>query len=204
MWHKKSMTIALQRVLMYKKRTWILLLKCRQTLRECLTLVRLTQKNIIVDFFFKWFSMILWSMMDDLMMHEMLWFCFWNYMICLHGCVNASVKFVFFFHFFINLRNVGGVMHMHTLWIIDYEWHAMIFFLNLDDDACMDAWMHVWNLLFKKMNYSCMHDLVWCMNYSFTFFLKTNSNWFPFHCYFKFMESFYFDFFLLFEIIFLV
>ena len=119
MWHKKSMTIALQRVLMYKKRTWILLLKCRQTLRECLTLVRLTQKNIIVDFFFKWFSMILWSMMDDLMMHEMLWFCFWNYMICLHGCVNASVKFVFFFHFFINLRNVGAVMHMHTLWIID-------------------------------------------------------------------------------------
>jgi len=59
--------------------------------------------------------------MDDLMMHEMLWFSFWNYLICLHGCVNAWVEFAllfFIFSFFINLRNVGGVMHMHTLWII--------------------------------------------------------------------------------------
>jgi len=26
----------------------------------------------------------------------------------------------------------------------------MIFFLNLDDDACMDAWMDGWNLLYSK------------------------------------------------------
>jgi len=74
-------------------------------------------------------------------------------MICLHGCVNAWVEFAFFFsffHFFINLRNVGGVMHMHTLWIINDVWHTMIFFLNLDDDACMDAWMDGWNLLYSK------------------------------------------------------
>ena len=32
-------------------------------------------------------------------------------------------------------------MHMHTLWIIYDVWHAMIFFLNLDDNAFMDAWM---------------------------------------------------------------
>ena len=36
-------------------------------------------------------------------------------------------------------------MHMHTLGIIDDVWHAMIFFLNLDDDACMNAWMHGWD-----------------------------------------------------------
>ena len=63
---------------------------------------------------------------------------------------------------------------------------------------------NVETILFKKMNDSCMHDLVWRMNYlmyefSFAFFLKTNLNCSPFHCYFEFMESFYFDiFFLLF------
>jgi len=188
-------------------------------------------------FFRKWFSMILWSMMDDLMMH-----------VCtLYGMMKQIKKTLFvsfIFPFFINLRNVGGVMHMHTLWIIDDVWHAMIFFLNVDDDACMNAWMlgwdswdsyllffhfsffhkskkcwrsyayahvinHWWYMtcydflfkprrwcmhgcvdawvkfaLFKKMNYSCMHDLVWCTNFSFAFFLKTNSNWFSFHCYF--------------------
>ena len=163
-----------------KGRTWILLLNCRQTPSECLTFLRLKQKKkhcwLFLFVFWKWFSMILWSMMDDLMMHEMLWFSFWNYMICLHACVNTWVEFVFFFFifsFFIKLRNVGGVMHMHTLWIIDDVWHAMIFFLNLDDDACMDAWMAcVKFALFKKMNYSCRHNLVWCMNFSFTFFWK--------------------------------
>jgi len=31
----------------------------------------------------------------------------------------------------------------------DDAWHVMIFFLNLYDDAYMDAWMHEWNLLFS-------------------------------------------------------
>jgi len=105
--------------------------------------------------------MILWSLMNDLMMHEMLWFSFWTIW---YACMDAwmhewNLLFFFsFFHFFINLRNVWGVMHMHTLWIIDDVWHAMIFFLNLDDDACMDAWMHGWNLLYSKrwITHVCM------------------------------------------------
>jgi len=27
---------------------------------------------------------------------------------------------------------------------INYARHVMIFFLNLDDDGCMNAWMHAW------------------------------------------------------------
>ena len=65
------------------------------------------------------------------------------------------------------------------------------------------------NILFKKMDDACMHDLVWCMNYPMYefllhFVLKTNLNCSPLHGYFKFMESFYFDIFLFFQIIFLV
>ena len=72
-----------------------------------------------------------------------------------YACMDAwmhewNLLFFFFFAFFINLRNVGIVIHMHTLWIIDDVWHAMIFFLNLDDDACMDAWMDGWSLLYSK------------------------------------------------------
>jgi len=67
--------------------------------------------NVMI-FFFKLYDMLAW-------MRE-----------CMSGICSI-------FHFFINLRNVGGVMHMHTLWIIDDVWHAMIFFLNL-----VDAWMH--------------------------------------------------------------
>jgi len=65
------------------------------------------------------------------------------------------------------------------------------------------------NILFKNMNDSCMRDLLWCIKYLiyeffFCILFKTNSNCFPFHCYFKFMESFYIDIFLLFQIISLV
>jgi len=80
----------------------------------------------------------------------------WNVMILflklydmlawMHEYMSQICSFFHFFHFFINLRNVGGFMHMHTLWIIDDVWHAMSFFLNQDDDACMDVWMHGWNL----------------------------------------------------------
>jgi len=46
--------------------------------------------------------------------------------------------------------------------------------------------------------------LVWCMKclmyeFSFCIFSKTNSNWPPFHCYFEFMKSFYFEFFYIFK-----
>jgi len=37
----------------------------------------------------------------DAMMHDVLWFSFWNCMICLHGCVDAWVKFTFF-HFHVS------------------------------------------------------------------------------------------------------
>jgi len=48
--------------------------------------------------------------------------------------------------------------------------------------GCMDAWVKF--ALFKKMNYSCMHDLVWCMNYlmyefSFIFKKKNKFELFP-------------------------
>ena len=106
---RESMTIASQRVLMYKRRTWIFLLKCRQTPRECLTFVRLTQKNVIVDFFFfsnffiffwKWFSMILWSMIDDMM-----WWCMTCYDFLFETISYAYMdvwihEWIFFFIFY--------------------------------------------------------------------------------------------------------
>ena len=165
-----------------------MLLNCRQTPSERLTFLRL-KKNIVSDFFFfcKWFSMILWSMMNDLMMHEMLWFSFWNYMICLHVCVNAWVEFALFFIFsFLHKskkcwRSYAYVHVMNHWWcmtcydfIFKLRWWCM--------RGCMNAWVNF--ALLKKMNYSCMHDLVWCMNFSFAFFWTQYSNWFPFHCYF--------------------
>jgi len=86
------------------------LLKCRQTPRECLTFVRLTQKNVIADYFFKFLYFVLEMISNDfveydgrhdLMIHDMLWFYFWNYMICLHGCMDAWVEFAFFTLFLI-------------------------------------------------------------------------------------------------------
>ena len=65
---RESMTISSQRVLMYKRRTWIFLLKCRQTPRECLIFVRLTQKNVIVDFFFFQISLFFFG-------NDFQWFC---------------------------------------------------------------------------------------------------------------------------------
>ena len=38
--------------------------------------------------------------------------------------------------------------------------------------GCMDAWVNF--ALLKKMNYSCMHDLVWCLNFSFLHFFENN------------------------------
>jgi len=43
----------------------------------------------------------------DVMMHDMLWFSFWNYMICLHGYVDAWLKFVFFHFSFILIWKQG-------------------------------------------------------------------------------------------------
>jgi len=134
----------------------------------------------------------------------------YNMLAWMRKCMSGICSIFHFFHFFINLRNVGGVMHMHTLWIIDDVWHAMIFFLNLDDDVCVDAWMHGWNLLYSKrwITHVCMtwYD-VWitlCMNFLLYLKKKTNLNCSPFQYYFEFMELFYFDIFLLFQIISLV
>jgi len=105
---------------------------------------------------------------DDLMMHVhdawwlrrvMIFFLkLYDMLAWMRECMRGICSIFHFFHFFINLRGVGGVMHMHTLWIIDDVWHAIIFFLNLDDDACMDAWMHGWNLLYSKrwITHVCM------------------------------------------------
>jgi len=93
---------------------------------------------------------------------------------------DSNLLLFFIFPFFINLRNVEGVMHMHTLWIIDDVWHAMIFFLNLDDDACMDVCMHGWNLLYSKrwITHACMtwYD-VWI--FLLHFFLKKKFEFIP-------------------------
>jgi len=47
--------------------------------------------------------MILWSMKDDLMMHDMLWFSFWTYMMMhtrMRGCMGGICFLSFFiFHF---------------------------------------------------------------------------------------------------------
>ena len=173
------MTIALQRVLMYKRRTWILLFKCRQTLRECLTFVRLTQKKFslltffkfLCLFFWKWFSMILWSIMVDMMWWCMRYYDFLFELIwwCIHGCMDAWIKFAFFF-------------------IVQFS------FILIDSKEI---------ILFTNMNDSCMHDLVWCIKYLmyeffFLHFFETNSNWSPFHCYFEFIKSFYFEIFFTF------
>ena len=145
--------------------------------------------------------MILWSMMNDLMMHEMLWFSFWTIW---YACMDAwmhewNLLFFSFFHFFHKskkcLRSYAYAHVMNHWWCMtcyDFLFKLRRWCIH----GCVDAWMKF--ALFKKMNYSCMHDLVWCMIFYFTVFLKTNSNWFPFHCYFEFMESFYFDFFFTF------
>jgi len=102
---------------------------------------------------------MLWSMMDDLMIqNDVIFFLkLYDMLAWMRECMSGICS-SFHFSFFTNLRNVGGVMHMHMLWIIDDVWHAMIFFLNLDDDACMDAWMHEWNLLYSKrwITHVCM------------------------------------------------
>ena len=41
----------------------------------------------------------------------------------------------------------------------DDAWDVMIFFLNLYDDAYMNAWMHGWNLLFFIFHFSFI--LIW-------------------------------------------
>jgi len=99
----------------------------------------------------------------------------------MHGWDSWDSYLLFsFFLFFINLRNVGGVMHMHTLWIIDDVWHAMIFFLNLDDDACMDAWMHGWSLLYSKrwITHVCM---TWYDVWIFLLHFFENNIWIDSH-----------------------
>jgi len=107
----------------------------------------------------------------------MIWWCmkcydfFWNYMICLHGCVNAWVKFALFFHFFHKSnkcwRSYAYAHVMNHWWCMtcyDFlfkpRWWRM--------HGCVDAWVKF--ALLKKMNYSCIHNLVWCMNFSFAFF----------------------------------
>jgi len=60
---------------------------------------------------------------------------------------NWKDSFLYFslFIIFINLRNVGRVCLCtcyEFLLNIDYAWPVMIFFFNLDDDACMNLWMH--------------------------------------------------------------
>ena len=129
--------------------------------------------------------MILWSMMNDLMMHEMLWFSFWNYMICLHRCMNAWVEFALFFIFsFLHKsmkcwRSYAYAHVMNHWWCMtcyDFLFKLRRWCMHGCVDAwmrgCMDAWVNF--ALLKKMNYSCMHDLIWCMNFSFAFFfLKT-------------------------------
>jgi len=139
---------------MYKRRTWILLLNCRQTPSECLTFFRLTQKKIIADFFL-FFEIIF----DDFVKYDGWFDDAWNVMVFflklydmlawMRECMSEICSLFFIFSVFINLRNVGGVMYIHTLWFS---------FLNLDDDACMDAWMCGWNLLYSKrwITHVCM------------------------------------------------
>jgi len=50
--------------------------------------------------------MILWSMMDDLIMHDMLWFSFWTYMMMhtwMRGCMDEICFFHFLFFLYFNL-----------------------------------------------------------------------------------------------------
>jgi len=55
----------------------------------------------------------------------------------------------------------------------------MIFFLNLDDDACMDAWMHgcMGEICFIQKDELLMYACLGMMyGFFFCIFLKTNSN----------------------------
>jgi len=54
--------------------------------------------------------MILWSMMDDLMIHDMLWFSFWTYMMMctwMRGCMGGVCFFSFFYFSFILIWEQG-------------------------------------------------------------------------------------------------
>jgi len=105
----------------YKRRTWILLLNCRQTPSECLTFFRLKQKISFLTFSlffvndFQWFCGVWWMIWWCMKCYDFLFKTIW------YACMDAwmhewNLLYFSFFHFFINLRNVGGVMHMHTLW----------------------------------------------------------------------------------------
>jgi len=55
---------------MYKRRTCILLLKCLQTLHECLTFVRLTQKKLSLLTFFKFLYFFLEMILIDFVEYD--------------------------------------------------------------------------------------------------------------------------------------
>jgi len=105
---------------------------------------------------------------DDAWNVMILFFKLYDMLAWMRECMSGICSI---FHFFINLRNVGGVMHMQTLWIIDDVWHAMIFFLNL-----VDAWMHgcMGEFYFIKKDELLMYAWLGMMyEFFFCIFLKT-------------------------------
>ena len=110
---------------------------------------------------------------------------------CMHECVDAWVRLMrllFAFLIFPFFHKPKKCWRSYAYAHIMNHWWCMTCYDFLFKPrrwcmhGCVDAWVEF--ALFKKMNYSCMHDLIWCMNFSFAFFWKQYSNWFSFHYYF--------------------
>jgi len=71
-----------------------------------------------------------------------------------------------------------------------FDWKGENYFIQKDEWV-----MYAWLGMMYELPY------VWIF---FCIFFKKHSNCSPFHCYFEFMESFYFDIFLVFQIISLI
>jgi len=159
-----------------KRRTWILLLNCWQTPSEYLTFFRLKQKKMLLTFVwndFQWFCGVWWMIWWCMKCYDFLFETIW------YACMDAwmhewNLLYFFIFSF---LHKYKKCWRSYAYAHVINHWWCMTcydFLFKLRRwcmHGCVDAWVKF--ALFKKMNYSCMHDLVWCMNFSFAFLFKT-------------------------------
>ena len=89
-----------------------------------------------------------------------------------------ETKLCIFLIFFLLKRKDSITIHMSEE---GFEWKCGNYFIQ-KDEWLMYAWL----------------GMMYEFSFAFFLFLKTNLNCSPFHCYFKFMESFYFEIFLFF------
>jgi len=133
------MTIVLQRVLMYKRRTWFFFLEVWTNTAWIPNICATYKKNVIADFFSNFFVFL------EMIFNDFVEYDGWHdvNMCTLYGMMKQIEKTLFvsfiFFSFFHKSKKCWrsyAYAHVMNHW---YVWHAMIFFLNLK--MMMHAWM---------------------------------------------------------------